>query len=236
MRSRGVIAGRFITAADEQHCGAGRRARARHRVRAVRQRRSRRADGHLQRHEARGDRRARGAQLVRGRPRTTTSRSCRSSTYSQRLVGGTNRNSVSSIYVKATSADTLSAAYQEADALLLNVHKITTVDERRLLDRDPAVDPDRGDLGRRHADGDARRHRDHLAARRRHRRDEHHVGVGHRAHPRDRAAQGARRTTRGSSAASSSSRRRCSASPAGSSASARARRRRCRARCSPTRG
>ena len=48
------------------------------------------------------------------------------STYSQRLVGGTNRNSVSSIYVKATSSATLSAAYQEANALLLNSHKITT--------------------------------------------------------------------------------------------------------------
>ena len=48
------------------------------------------------------------------------------STYTQRLVGGTNRNSVSSIYVKATSSGTLSAAYQEANALLLNAHKITT--------------------------------------------------------------------------------------------------------------
>ena len=47
------------------------------------------------------------------------------STYAQRLVGGTNRNSVSSIYVKATSAGTLSAAYQEANALLLNAHHIT---------------------------------------------------------------------------------------------------------------
>jgi putative ABC transport system permease protein len=48
------------------------------------------------------------------------------STYSQRLVGGVNRNSVSSIYVKATSSSTLSAAYQEANTLLLNAHKITT--------------------------------------------------------------------------------------------------------------
>ena len=48
------------------------------------------------------------------------------STYQQRLVGGTNRNSVSEIYVKATSSDTLSAAYQETDALLLNLHGITT--------------------------------------------------------------------------------------------------------------
>ncbi|HEY1278051.1 MAG TPA: ABC transporter permease [Acidimicrobiales bacterium] len=47
-------------------------------------------------------------------------------TYAQRIVGGASRNAVSSIYVKATSADTLSAAYQEADGLLLNLHGITT--------------------------------------------------------------------------------------------------------------
>ncbi len=38
------------------------------------------------------------------------------STLTERLVGGTNRNSVSSIYVKATSSKTLSAAYQEANS------------------------------------------------------------------------------------------------------------------------
>jgi putative ABC transport system permease protein len=47
------------------------------------------------------------------------------STYAQRLVGGSNRDSVSSVYVKATSAHTLSAAYQETNALLLNAHRIT---------------------------------------------------------------------------------------------------------------
>jgi ABC-type antimicrobial peptide transport system permease subunit len=47
------------------------------------------------------------------------------SAYEQRLVGGTNRNSVSSIYVKARSADRLSAAYQEANRLLLNAHHIS---------------------------------------------------------------------------------------------------------------
>jgi putative ABC transport system permease protein len=46
-------------------------------------------------------------------------------TYAQRLVGGASRNSVSAIYLKATSSGTLSAAYQEADALLLNRHAIT---------------------------------------------------------------------------------------------------------------
>jgi putative ABC transport system permease protein len=48
------------------------------------------------------------------------------STYQQRLVGGANRNSVSSIVVKATSADSLSAAYQETNAILLNLHGVTT--------------------------------------------------------------------------------------------------------------
>ncbi len=46
------------------------------------------------------------------------------STYQQRLVGGTNRNSVSSIYLKADSAKSLSAAYQEANAALLALHNV----------------------------------------------------------------------------------------------------------------
>jgi len=51
------------------------------------------------------------------------------STYAQRLVGGSDRDSVSSIYVKATSSDTLSAAYQEADTLLVNLHGLTSSDD-----------------------------------------------------------------------------------------------------------
>ncbi len=51
------------------------------------------------------------------------------STYQQRLVGGTNRNSVSSIYVKASSSSTLSGAYQEADSILLNNHGITNASD-----------------------------------------------------------------------------------------------------------
>jgi putative ABC transport system permease protein len=47
------------------------------------------------------------------------------STYQQKLVGGANREAVGSIYVKATSAAQLSAAYQEANSLLLNLHHIT---------------------------------------------------------------------------------------------------------------
>ena len=48
------------------------------------------------------------------------------STYAQQLVGGSSRNSVSSIYIKADSAGSLSSAYQEANSLLLNLHGITS--------------------------------------------------------------------------------------------------------------
>lgn len=47
-------------------------------------------------------------------------------TYAERLIGGTNRDAVSQIYVKATGSDTLSAAYQEADTLLRNLHGVTS--------------------------------------------------------------------------------------------------------------
>lgn len=50
-------------------------------------------------------------------------------TYSQRLVGGTTRDSVSSIYLKAADSESLSAAYQESDALLMNLHGITSADD-----------------------------------------------------------------------------------------------------------
>jgi putative ABC transport system permease protein len=51
------------------------------------------------------------------------------STYAQRLVGGVDRDSVSSIALKAIDADSLSAAYQEAEALLLNLHGLTSADD-----------------------------------------------------------------------------------------------------------
>jgi putative ABC transport system permease protein len=49
-----------------------------------------------------------------------------SSTYAERLVGGTDRDTVSAIYLKATSESTVSAAYQEANATLANLHGITS--------------------------------------------------------------------------------------------------------------
>ena len=48
------------------------------------------------------------------------------STSANRLVGGTTRNAVSTIYLQAASTDQLSAAYQEAQALLLNLHGISS--------------------------------------------------------------------------------------------------------------
>ncbi|MEV6605047.1 ABC transporter permease [Kutzneria sp. NPDC051319] len=47
------------------------------------------------------------------------------STASDRIFGGSTRTSVQSIYVEATSADTLSAAYQEANQELLTLHHVT---------------------------------------------------------------------------------------------------------------
>jgi putative ABC transport system permease protein len=47
------------------------------------------------------------------------------STAQQRIVGGTNRTSVQTIYVKAASPGRLSAAYQEANSILQYRHSIT---------------------------------------------------------------------------------------------------------------
>jgi putative ABC transport system permease protein len=46
-------------------------------------------------------------------------------TAQNQLFGGATRSSVSSIYLEATNKDTLSAAYQEANSLLLGTHQIT---------------------------------------------------------------------------------------------------------------
>jgi putative ABC transport system permease protein len=46
------------------------------------------------------------------------------STAAARLFGGTSRTSVQNIYLQAQSSDTLSAAYQEADAELSNLHHV----------------------------------------------------------------------------------------------------------------
>ena len=51
------------------------------------------------------------------------------STAATDLVGGTASNAVSTIYLQAASDTQLSAAYQEADALLLNLHSISSTDD-----------------------------------------------------------------------------------------------------------
>ena len=125
------------------------------------------------------------------------------STYQQRLVGGTNRNTVSSIYVKARSSATLSGAYQEANALLLNNHGITNQS-----DADFSIATAESVLSTANSVDDTLTvmlggHRVHRVARRRDRRDEHHARLGDRTHPRDRPAQGDRCSTCFRSAASS---------------------------------
>lgn len=49
-------------------------------------------------------------------------------TAAQRILGGSTRTSAQSIYVSATSASALPAAYQEARTELLNLHGVTTAD------------------------------------------------------------------------------------------------------------
>ncbi|MDT5009289.1 MAG: putative transport system permease protein [Mycobacterium sp.] len=46
-------------------------------------------------------------------------------TFAARVTGSTTRSSVSSIYIEGSSKDTLTAAYQEAYALLLSRHNVT---------------------------------------------------------------------------------------------------------------
>jgi putative ABC transport system permease protein len=48
------------------------------------------------------------------------------STASDRLFGGATRTSVQNIYLQAQSSETLSAAYQEAETELANLHHVTT--------------------------------------------------------------------------------------------------------------
>ncbi|MFB2555556.1 ABC transporter permease [Herbiconiux liangxiaofengii] len=50
------------------------------------------------------------------------------STAATQLIGGTDAASVSTVYVKAASDDQLSAAYQETEAVLLNLHGIADAD------------------------------------------------------------------------------------------------------------
>jgi putative ABC transport system permease protein len=51
------------------------------------------------------------------------------STAAEQLVGGSQRDAVSTIYVQAASTRQLSAAYQEADQLLRHLHGVTDADD-----------------------------------------------------------------------------------------------------------
>lgn len=51
------------------------------------------------------------------------------STAANVLIGGTDSTSVTTVYLQAASADQLSAAYQEAETILLNRHGITAADD-----------------------------------------------------------------------------------------------------------
>ncbi len=62
---------------------------------------------------------------ARPAPRIRTTRpSCPITTAQTRLIGGSSRSSVSTIYLEAASPKTLSAAYQEANSELLATHNI----------------------------------------------------------------------------------------------------------------
>ena len=49
-------------------------------------------------------------------------------TASQQVIGGRDRNSLTTVYVQAASTEQLSAAYQETETLLLNLHGISSTD------------------------------------------------------------------------------------------------------------
>lgn len=50
-------------------------------------------------------------------------------TVGQQLVGGTTASAVTTVYVQAESSEQLSAAYQEVESLLLNLHGITDAED-----------------------------------------------------------------------------------------------------------
>ncbi len=103
------------------------------------------------------------------------------SAYQQRLVGGANRNSVSSIDVKATFVRPALGRVPGGERTPAQHTPRDEPAERGLLHRDAAVDPAGRNLGRQHIDRDARGHRGDCAPRRRDRRDEHHARVRRRA-------------------------------------------------------
>ena len=103
------------------------------------------------------------------------------------------QKSVSTIEVSAANSDSIDAAMNAIKTKLRTLHKIGIGEKRRfhraVAGRHSLGDDERGQ----HVDGFPRRDRRYLAGGRRHRRDEHHAGVRHRTHARDRPAQSSRR-------------------------------------------
>ena len=98
----------------------------RHLQRALQPGQPGRPDGHRRRHRPDGDRRpgrvrCDHGELGRGRPRGGAD-------HHGPAPGRSQRHSVSTVYVEATSADTLSAAYQEVNAALLTTHDVTSAE------------------------------------------------------------------------------------------------------------
>ncbi len=104
---------------------------------------------------------------------------------------------IDSITVEATSESALGSAEAEVTQILEQRHKVKdtaepgfeVINQGSLLETTSSTTSVFTTL--------ARRGRGDLAAGGRHRRDEHHAGVRHRAHPRDRHSQGRRRTPLG---------------------------------------
>ena len=100
--------------------------------------------------------------------------------------------SFSQLIVQGKSASTLNLAQSEVESILASAND-TTVANLPVPRAQPAVAADRRDEHLEDVHRAARRRRRDLAARRRHRRDEHHARHRHRAHARDRHPQGDRR-------------------------------------------
>ncbi len=105
------------------------------------------------------------------------------STGAERIFGGTSRSSVSSIAVQARSSADLTARLPGGGPPAAPAPRDHEFVGRGLYDHLRTVADRSQHVCRPHAHHPARRYRGHLPHRRGDRRHEHHVGVGHRAHP-----------------------------------------------------
>ena len=103
---------------------------------------------------------------------------------------------IDSITVEATSESALSSAEAEVTQILEQRHKSQGHRRTGLPGDQPGLAARNHQLDHLRLHHPARRGRGDLAAGGRHRRDEHHARLRHRAHPRDRHPQGGRRAPR----------------------------------------